>query len=109
MTYYRKLPKPKDTLSPLQASQLLRVGQGTLAKWAKIGRIQVEKVGRLNRYPASEVRRFIWAENPQATARKLVELMEIMVLANNEENERQASSGRKLRKRHRPDQESGDS
>lgn len=54
-------------------------------------------MGRLNRYPANAVRKLIWANNSQAVAKKLIGMLELVVLANNEDIVKEEASGKRLR------------
>lgn len=91
---HSKRPRPLDTLDPKQAAQLLKVLPGSLNFQARKGQIAVVKVGKLNRYPAEEVKRLIWARNTKAAAEKLIVQLEEMVAANNEHIAKEAKRGR---------------
>lgn len=109
MGRYRRVPKPLDTLSPAQAAQLLKVTPNVIAKWARAGQIETVKMGRLNRYPVEAIRKRLWADNQQAAAKKLIAIMELMVLSNNQDTLKEEASGRPLRAGKPGDQKLGDS
>lgn len=80
---HSKMPRPKDTLDPAQTSEILGLGRSTLARHARQGKIQVIKVGVLNRYVASDVARLIRQNNTQNAAERLLGVLDKMVEDNN--------------------------
>lgn len=93
---HSKMPRPLDTLDPHQAGELLRLLPSTLARQARMGKVAVIKVGKLNRFPAEEIRRLILEGNTKATAEKLIPIMNKMVEDNNAIIKKEAlSAGRK--------------
>jgi hypothetical protein len=91
---HRRNPRSPNTLTPEQTGQLLRLKPGTLARQARLGKIEVIKTGRLNQYPVEEVRRRIWTENPRVVAEKLILVLDEFVEANNAVLEQENRNGR---------------
>lgn len=92
---HSKRPRPLDALSAKQAGQVLKVQPGTLSRYARLGKLQVIKVGKLNYFPADEVRRLAWADNVKTVAERMVTELEGMVISNNSAIAKEAKSGRR--------------
>lgn len=90
-----RLPRPLDTLDLHQTGELLNMGAGALARWARQGKIAVIKMGKVNRYQAQDVRRIILENNRRAVAERLVAVLEKMVEDNNAAIAREAQNGRR--------------
>lgn len=92
---HSKLPRPMNTLSPKQTSKLTGMSPNILARWARLGKLEVVKVGRLNRYVPEQIRSMVIADNPKNVAERLLEMLESMVTANNAEIAKEARSGKR--------------
>lgn len=92
---HSKRPRPLNTLSPAQASEFLRMKPNALARHARMGIMGSVKVGRMNMYPADEVRRLIMESNTQSVAEKLIQRLEYVVAQNNKKIKQEATNGKR--------------
>lgn len=92
---HSKRPRPLDALSAKQAGQVLKVQPGTLSRYARLGKLQVIKVGKLNFFPTGEVRRLVWADNVKTVAERMITELEQLVTDNNATIAKEARSGRR--------------
>lgn len=92
---HSRWPRPPDTLNPRQAAFLLEIQTGTLARQARLGQLKVIKLGKLNRYPADEIRRLVIERKTRAVAEKFLPLLDKMVEDNNAAIEKEANDGRR--------------
>lgn len=92
---HSKWPRPLDTLDPKQAAYLLEIEATTLARQARKGQIKVIKLGKLNRFPAEEIKRLIIERKTRAMAEKLIPVLYKMVEDNNAAIEKETQDGRR--------------
>jgi excisionase family DNA binding protein len=60
-----KAPEPLMTAEEVAAQ--LRVSEGTVNQWVKLGRIPVVKIGRLNRFRRDDIEAYIASRAEPAT------------------------------------------
>lgn len=87
--------KPKDHLKPEDAALILDVSRNALTKWAREGLVKVTKVGRLNRFPAEEIKRLVWERSPRALAERRILAVDDVVARTNREIDKEAWNGRR--------------